>query len=67
MWLSISLFTLGAIVVAVQQFQYWRKYGKGTEKWVLLGWVIVAWTIGIFFIAGMRFPIPVRPLFPAWK
>lgn len=67
MWLTISLFTLGAILVAAQQFRYWRKYGKGAERWVSLGWVITAWAIGTLFIAGMKFPIPVRPLFPKWK
>ncbi|RCW49428.1 hypothetical protein DFP97_10486 [Paenibacillus prosopidis] len=67
MWLPLALFTLGAVVVAVHQFQYWRKYGQGAEKWVFLGCMITAWAIGILFIAGMKFPTPIRPLFPAWK
>lgn len=67
MWLPLALFTLGALVVVVHQFRYWQKYGQGAEKWVFLGWMIAAWAIGILLIAGMKFPTPVRPLFPEWK
>jgi hypothetical protein len=67
MWLPASLFTLGTIVVAAQQFRYWGKYGKGSEKWVSLGFMITAWVMGILFISGLKFPVPVHPLLPEWK
>ncbi|WP_410512850.1 hypothetical protein PaeBR_23380 [Paenibacillus sp. BR2-3] len=67
MGLPLVLFTLGAAVVTVHQFRHWRKYRQHSEKWVFLGWMIVAWAIGVLLIAGIKFPIPVRPLFPTWK
>ncbi|MDQ0196590.1 hypothetical protein J2T20_005002 [Paenibacillus wynnii] len=58
---------MGAVVVSTHQFRHWSKYGQRSEKWVFLGWMIVAWLIGVLLIAGVKFPTPLKPLFPGWK
>jgi hypothetical protein len=67
MWTGVILYTLGTAAVSVQQFRYWKKKGQGAEKWVFAGWMLAAWAVGVLLLAGVKFPTPVKPLFPNWK
>ncbi|QYR20749.1 hypothetical protein KZ483_23800 [Paenibacillus sp. sptzw28] len=67
MWTGVILYTLGTVAVTFHQFRYWQKNGQGAEKWVFAGWMLTAWAVGVLLMAGVKFPVPVKPLFPNWK
>jgi hypothetical protein len=67
MWVGVIVFTLAAAAVSWQQYSSWEKKGKESEKRVFLGWMIVAWVIGVLLLSGVKFPTPTKPLFPHWK
>ncbi|WP_139491576.1 hypothetical protein [Brevibacillus dissolubilis] len=67
MWMQMFFFTILIVVLTLQQITYWWAKGLKRESKVVLGWMVLAWMVGLLFIGGIELPSPVYVIFPEWK